>query len=497
MERRIIRILSAVLCVSILLTLTACGDSGRTVIDPDSLETSTVITTESNDTGSQDENGEQTVSGSSNLRFGVTNTKKMPNFISKIKNNTLTVLSSSAGGSSVEFDTQLEIFKELTGIDLKFDTIVVPWSQMPEKLASMVMAGSAPDLFDYAQSSWLSLLKQPYWDDLNKYIDFDDALWKDVKNVAPAISTYNGKRVAFFTTGYGLTGNTIIYNTKLVQDAAEGDASLYDPLDMFYDGKWTWSALQKYVEKISDPDDGIYGIALPNNRISAFIATTGNDIIRINSSTQKLEYNLENKNVTRAFNYAKSLIKLSDLPGTWQGMSMVLSDSLGFFCDVNGAWPLKDSADTIKAVKAGKILAVPFPRDDNVDVYYSGSLSDPTCIPLKAKNPWLASAWLYFKRYMAYNPNKELSAKNEKLYKETYGWPDKLYMLNSPEAHGDVFKKVNVTYTMDVIPFGERLADFDQDTYWSLATNVNVLTSQMVEQVGPSLKTAINRFNSK
>lgn len=495
MNRKITRPISVILCACTLLALTACGGTERKVIDPDSLEASTVITTESGESNTESNVSSQTESGNSNLRFGVTDTKKMPNFLSKIKNNTLTIISSS-NGQSVSQDTNISIFKELTGIDIKFDYVVVPWSQMPEKVASMVMAGSAPDLFSYSQSSWLSLFKQPYWDDLNKYIDFDDALWKNVKDVAPSISTYNGKRVTYFSNGYGITGNMIIYNTELVEDAAAGDASLYDPLDMFYDGKWTWSALQKYVEKISKPTEGVYGIALPDNRISAFIATTGNDIVRFNSS-QKLEYNLENKNVIRAINYAKSLLKVSDLPGTWQGMGMLLNNSLGFYCDINGGWSLKDSGDTIAAVKSGKLSAVPYPRDDNTDTYYCGSLTDPTCIPLNAKNPWLAAAWLYYGRYSAYNPNKELSAKNEKLYKETYGWSDKLYMLNSPEAHPDVFKKIKLEYSINVIPFGERLSDFDQSTYWSLATNVNIPTSQMVEQVGPSLKTAINRYNSK
>lgn len=493
-----IRLISTVISIVLMMSVfTACG-SERTVIDPDSLDTSTIITgeVESTETVSSNVVSDNVGDASSdNTRWGVTNTKKMPNFIKKIDNNVITVITSS-NKQTAEMDVKIDAFKQLTGIDIKFDYIVVPWGQIPERVASMVMAGSAPDMFTYSSSSWLSLMKQPYWDDLNTYIDFDDALWKDVKNTASNISTYNGKRVAYFTMGYGLGGAAIIYNTKLVEDAADGDSSLYDPLQMYYDGKWTWSALKAYVEEISDPEEGVYGIALPDNRVSAFVGSTGNDIIKI-TKDQKLEYNLENKDVIRAFNYVKDLIKISDLPGTWQGMDMALNNTLGFYYGINGAYELYGSADAIAATKSGKLKAVPCPRDDEADVHYASGLSDSTSIPLNAKNPWLAAAWMYFDRYMYYNPNSDLQKTQDKLFKETYGWPEDLYMLVSPERYTEAFKNVKITRTNDVVPFGERLSDFDQSTYWGLATNVNILTSAMVEQVGPNLKTAIARYNSK
>ena len=496
MGKKICRMVGLILTLAVVLSVfSACG-SERKIIDSSDLTSETEIIGTENQVSTDAETSGDGSESSSDLRFGVTSKNKMPNFISKVKDNKWTIISSADQSDSVIVNQQKKAFKKVTGIDIDIEYLVVPWDKMPERVAAMVMAGSAPDLFSYSGTSWLDLLKQPYWDDLNTYIDFNDALWKDTANVNNGIGDYNGKRVGLFTMSYSYCSNAMLYNTKLVEEAAEGNPSLYDPLEMFYEGKWTWDALSKYVNEISDSSAGIYGIALPDNKVSGFISTTGNDIIKIDKD-KKLIYNLDNADVVRAFNYTKELIKMSDMPGTWQGTDMLLNNTLGFFCDINGAYALYASPDTIAATKSGKLSAVPFPRDEKSDAYYVASLSDSTSIPLKAKNPWLAAAWIYFQRYSYYNENADLQKVQEKLFKETYGWSNELYMMLSPEKYPNNFKNTKTKYSTDVTAFGERLSDFDQAGYWSLATDTNVLTSTLIEQVGPSLKTAIARYNNK
>lgn len=434
----------------------------------------------------------KTVNTSGN-RWGVTNTKKMPNFLSKINNKTLKVVTSSEG---IDDAADRLAFKALTGIDIKIDYEVVVWATLPERVAGMVMSGSSPDMFSYTGSMWLNLLKQPYWDDWTKYIDFEDALWKETKSINNGLGDYDGKRVGLFYPSTNSAGGSIIYNTKLVQEAIDNNSKLDDPLKMYYNDKWTWDTLYTFVEEITDLDGGIYGISLPDYAVSKFIASTGEDIIKV-SADKNLKYNLESTNVIRALDFAKKFYKISNVAATWEGASMLLNNTCGFWDNSSGLQALYSSDAMINAVKAGKIKAVPFPRDPKSNTYYIGGVGNSYVLPLDAKNPWLTAAWIYYLRYKSYNPNQSVVEAARKKYMDEYGWSEDIYALTDKKAYTNKFSKLKYTVSPACIAYGERLSDFDQGEYWSMITNPSVLTSTVIETVGPGLKEVINRFNAK
>ena len=517
--------ISFILAAVMLLTLTAgCGKKGQVTESTDSEGTSmsaesagsSVVsngsssaanTTDSNSvsnsnsggvsgdntaTVAQSEGTQQTVA-STGIRWGVTNTKKMPDFISNISNTTLKVVTSSSNNDDA---ADLLAFKALTGLDVTIDYDVVVWSTLPERVASMVLAGDSPDYFEYTTSLWLNLVKQPYWDDWTNYIDFDDALWSETANVNNGLGDYQGKRVGlFFPSNRNGYGASLIYNTKLVQEAIDGNSSLYDPLDMYYNNEWTWDTLYSFVEEITDPDNGVYGISLPDYAVSELISSTGEDIIKVNTD-KTLTYNLESQNVIRALNFAKKFYQISNVAATWEGPSMLLNNTCGFWDNSSGISALYSSDSMVEAVKAGKIKAVPFPRDPQSNTYYAGGRGACYVLPSGAPNPWLTAAWMYYKRYITYNTNADLIAASEKKYMQDYGWSEDLYALIAGDRYSSKYSKLTYTINQDCIPYGERLSDFDQAKYWGMITDPSVLTSTVIETIGPELQEVINRYNA-
>ena len=427
------------------------------------------------------------------IRWGVTNTKKMPNFLSNLKNNALEVVTSD---TDINDAADRAAFKALTGINIKINYEVVAWSSVPERVAARVLGGNSPDLFWYNTSHWLNLVKQPYWSDWNDYIDFSDALWKETASVNNGFGDYDGKRVGLFMESYGYNAS-LIYNTKLVNEAIEGNSDLYDPLKMFYDDKWTWDTLYTFVEEITDLDKGIYGISLPNFSVSQFISGTGEDIIKIGPN-KKLTYNLESANVIRALNFAKKFYQISDMPATWEGPTRLLNNTAGFWNNSSGVAELYVSDNMIKAVKEGKIKAVPFPRDPQSKTYYTTGMSIAYLMPQGAENPWLSAAWMYYQQYKTYNKVASLEKATKQRFMEEYGWPEDIYALSRVKdaEYASKFKKVTLTVKSDCLAAAERMTDFDQATYWKLIVDPSVLTSTVIAEIGPGLKEVISRYNA-
>lgn len=431
---------------------------------------------------------------SSGTKFGVTSTKKMPDYIKNIKSNKLTLV---ATGADTHFNkTELATFKTLTGIDIELDVQSIPWEQQPERVTAMVVAGKAPDLFIYGATGWPDLMKADYWQDWNKYIDMDDALWKEAKEINGDFGMYKGKRTGLVTPEEGTTmAATLAYNTKLVNEAIDSNSKLADPLDMYYKNEWTWDTLYSFVEAITDTESGIYGICLSDYSVSQFIKGTNNDIITLSGG--KMTYNLENKNVVRAINFAKKFYKISNVQATWEGEKMLLNGTAGFYNYSAGMHLLYHSNEMINAVKKGKIKIVPFPRDPEADCYYIEGISDVAMIPDGAKNPYLAAAWMYYVRYKSYNINSKVKSHDESLYMGEYGWSEDIFALCYPEYYPNKFKKVKRKSSTKCIQLGERMNDFDQSTYWKMLVSPTTDTSQVIATCGPDLKEAIARYNSK
>ena len=429
-------------------------------------------------------------------KFGVTSTRKMPNYISKISSPVLKYLSSDKPDDKTQAEMN-KAFKAVTGKDLQFVPTVVDWNTLPDRLAGMVKANQAPDIVKYASIMSPYLVQKPYFQDLNQYIDMDDALWKIAKPYNPDYLTVKGKRYGVIAygkpanDGISLT-NGYVYNVALVKEAIDGNKDLYDPVQMFLDGKWTWDALYAFAEEITtdDNNDGvpeIYGHVMEGSRVNAFIASAGQDIIKIDANG-KFVYNLEHADVLRALNFVKKLGKLSNDPAPWDGLKNVIAKKAGFF--YGNMWWMKDSSASIEATKKGQIAFVPFPRDPNTKNYYVSNTDGNTWfIPLNAKNPYLAAAYLYFNQYSSYNPNRAVQKANEDLMKNTYCWNQQMIDFTTAKV-----KVANVTPITTGV--GERMDGFKADIFWGDAFNPDKVVSKTIEEVAPGLKAGISRYNN-
>ena len=434
---------------------------------------------------------EVTVSGST--KFGVNSTRKMPNYLSKINSPILKILSSDKPTDKSIAETA-KAFKAVTGKDIIFEYTVVEWNSLPDRLAIMVKSGSPPDLMKYYSNTAPFLVQKPYWEDLNKYIDISDALWKVTQSSNPEYFSFKGKRMAVLPVGpsSGTSfANGYYYNVALVKEAISGNKSLYDPVQMFKDGKWTWNTLYQFAEEITTDADNdgvpeIYGHVMEGSRVNAFIGAAGQDIVKIGADG-KMTYNLENPDVLRALNFAKKLGKLSNHPAPWDGLKDIIAKKAGFY--FASIWWSSLSSASLEAKKKNQIAFVPFPRDPNTNITYMGIGGDAYFVSLGAKNPYLAGAYLYFRQYSSYNPNPALVKQNEDVMRDERGFNDQDIAFVSGKV-----KIGNVKYITTGI--GERIDGFNMAQYHKDAFNPGKLVSKTVEELAPGLKAAITRYNN-
>ena len=425
--------------------------------------------------------------------FGVTSTKKMPNYISKITSPNIKVIV-TAKSSEKEMSAFKQAFKAVTGKDIAIQEQVVDWNTLPDRVAGMVAAKQAPDLVTYSLLISPYMIQKPYWEDLNNYINIDDALMKAAKEYNPNdLMTFKGARYAFQPYTPSKNGGSIlatgyIYNTALVKEAIAGNTALYDPQKMFNDDKWTWDALYAFVEEITtdENNDGvpeIYGHVMEGSRADAFVTSAGQDIV--NFKNGKIEYNLEHPDVIRALNMVKKFAQLSNHPAPWEGIAEVVAKKAGFYYG-NAFW-MKDSKAAITAHKNGQIAFVPFPRDNNTKNYYINASGTVYLIPKGSKNPYMAGAYLYAQQYLGYNPNKKVQETAQQNYKD---WG---FTAQEIEYIDGSFNKIKVTPVFTGI--GERIDGFSDTNFGGERVDPNITVTQTIQKCAPVLKAAIKRFN--
>jgi len=420
--------------------------------------------------------------------FGVTNTKKMPNYISKISSPTLKVVSSSATNEKVE-SAHIAAFKAITGKDVKIERTVVEWNSMPDRVAAMVMANTAPDMFSDYASRAIFTSKKPYWENIEDFINISDPMWKDSLEMnSGSWFTKDGIKYAVYPPTYEGVGPAMgyYYNVSLVEEAIQNNSELYDPVEMFMDNKWTWDTLFKFVEEITYDEDAngipeIYGHCMEWSRLDAYVISAGEDFIKFNTDGT-IKNNLNSPNVVRALEQYIKLLKLSNVPDPWNGLSLTFNRKVGFHFG-HAHWMVADAPAAAK--RAGKIKWVPFPRDPKSSTYYQDDQVYVNFIPKGASNPYLAGAWYYFGRYLAYNPVKSVQDAEYQVQRDVYGWSDDEIKLYNGQVKISNLKKIIGGTNTSLDGFDRGYAPQKPET----------VVSKWIEEMMPLLNQAITRFN--
>jgi len=312
----------------------------------------------------------------------------------------------------------------------KITFVYSPYGEKTGKLAAMLAAGNPPDVYapidgfpQYAMNEYA----QP----IDNLINLKDPIWKDVKDAYDATEWIGKHNFVVINKG---ASDVLWYNKTLFENNG-----LETPYDLYKNGNWNWDTFRDSAIKLTQDSDGDkvidqWGFS---SGPEAFIATTGNDLVKINGKSGTIENNLKNTDVVRALTFFQEAG-----PGKFNiiqpDLNAYMNDfQKGKLAMVMGAtW-----GDTVwwkDLMAKGQCSFVPAPKDPNSKDYYVGGSAELWMIPKGAANPEGAAAFYTELRKATIDPEVDKIA-NKSL--ETRGWKTQEIEMNNE------LKKLNYTYS--------------------------------------------------
>lgn len=274
----------------------------------------------------------------------------------------------------------------------KIEYICAPSSlSLNDKLASLISSDDSPDLVTKDALRYPGNISKDYFEPLDKHIDLNSALWKDMKSVIDSYA-WNGKHYYYphtISTSYAIN-----YNKKTIKDN-----NLPDPYELYKQGKWTWEAWLDIMVRFCDKSEDNIGYYAIHSTIDPFILTTGTPLIDAKPNGT-ISNNLQSYNVNRAMQFLEKLsregLSYSDRFTPWVDPATfaVCSDKLLFYC-MEPYWAYTAATEKIQNPQgvdndifntASDFAFVPFPKDTNSDKYYLASDTFGYLIPKGSKN---------------------------------------------------------------------------------------------------------------
>lgn len=402
---------------------------------------------------------------------------KLPDYAFNLKDPVINFLSSS-DGSGEALNNQIALFKKLTGTEIQLKFEVVAWDALQTKLASMVMAGNPPDMYKIAREVSPYLIRKDLFEPLDKYYDFNDPLWRDMKDVNK-ILIYKGKQLGM-ADGEPKVIQTIIYNKNLIEEAG-----LDDPRELYYKGEWTWDKFLEYARELTYDTDGdgnpdVFGASIPDYASMYFAVGTGNDIVKFNEDGT-ITNNLRDPNFNRAFDFVNKLGQIWIDPVSWDVQKNFAAGKIAM---IQLHYWFTAIAPLNEMKKNKEISFVPLPQDPKAEKKYGPAFITDFFIPRGCDNPYAAAAWYAFGRLNTLQPDPELKQKDLEMRRKDWGWDEEDDKMAMEEM---------VNNMIPVSLVGDRVPGFTMQSHlWNQPFRQN--WSQVVEEVYPALQEAIDKL---
>ncbi len=227
-----------------------------------------------------------------------------------------------------------------------------------EKLAELILSNDIPDMFWFENNFPNTVIKDMF-QPIDSIVDFDSALWRDVKDYADIFTLGDNHYVAPVSFE---AQSMITYDQKIIETYG-----LDDPYELYLEGDWTWDTFDSIMREwvsLGTEDDPHYGV---NGWIqSHLIYTTGKTLISRDEDTGLYVSNIEDSDVERAATFMQTLAKDGIYKGGWIGdAESCFKENILFYA--MGEWA---SIDTHTPKEGDTWKRVPMPRDPNADEYY-------------------------------------------------------------------------------------------------------------------------------
>ena len=414
---------------------------------------------------------------------GVTSTKKVPAWMKKIKSGELTMLTGSAYGEGTNneaYKNTKEVFKSLTGKELKVNAKIVDFNNLRSTLQTMVFSGNGPDTFGIYNGVGYYLRNKGLTRDIRDYINMNDAVWDPMKEYSE-VMFFKGDLTGVVATtgGNGLYG--FAYNKKLLNQAG-----LDDPWELYKKGKWNITTFLEYVEELTvdknhDNTPEVFGVSMAPEDLFKMALSSGEDLVKFNDDGS-VTNNLRSATFTRYASYARQIQKVGSYDTeSWTRAQRFKQGKIAM-CAGN-IWSQFQNYGDMK--KNGEIGWVPYPMDINAKVHYLANEFQVNFLPKNSKNPEGAAAFLYTLRYMDVNPNAKKTAEEKAKYINEYKYSEEEWNFIQEDLKLP-FEVKHLTYNWGHVP------DFKYQSLW------NVFTTDwptLVEEVYPSLDAALKAQN--
>ena len=218
-------------------------------------------------------NGSSTTSSSADSGNASGNTSSTANSSTSGTDNNSTDNSSASnnGGSVVEAPSNGTTLKWLGYYDLNTDDkeivdkfadegytveyISTSSAEYFTKLAQLVASSDSPDMVRYEWQSYPHGVANNLYTSLDDYVDFDSDTWSGMKDMIENFN-YGGKH--YYLPYRVNAGVVLIYN----QTALDDEGIKTDPLELYKEGKWTWTAWKDIMTEWCNIGDEVQRLSM-------------------------------------------------------------------------------------------------------------------------------------------------------------------------------------------------------------------------------------------
>lgn len=329
---------------------------------------------------------------------------------------------------SAEKRTDLSLFEEKGGT---IEYIRTTSLKKYDDLATKVLSDNVPDMFWYEQNMTFPCnVVQGMFQPVDDIVDFDSALWSDVKEAAEDY-TINGKH--YVAPVKFEIQSVLTYDTQVIE--ANG---LEDPYQLYLEGKWDWNTFEELMQEwvaLGDEENIHYGV---NGWLHAHIFhSTGKSLVEYDETTQQYVSNVNDADLERAANFLYDLTKDNLYYGDWIGQaSDCFKKNILFYA--MGTWA---SSDTHTPADGESWMCVPIPKDPNSDVYYQSSTPNAYMWVKGSTKSEAMKCWMECAKIVN-TQESYIQTNKAKFMENNPNWSETAYDLVNIELLSDKFTQV-------------------------------------------------------
>ena len=261
-------------------------------------------------------------------------------------------------------------------------------------LSEKISSDDSPDLCDKVDNTFPYLISMNRYEDLTNYIDTTSPQWLEFTDVIEHYS-FKGGRYFYPTTVKVMPQFLIYVKTKYIQCG-----NLPDPEKQWLKNEWTWGEFLMGATGILNSEFGSEDILIGGSDIfDNFLVSTGGSLFSYNGS--RFVSGLSTKNANRVF----------DLLSSYE---VKFADNIDANDEIENVVFLSGDEYTLAELRKTDLTvgAVPYPRDDNCEVYYCKAVADGFLVPKGAKNIQSAASFINTSRIA--DASEEQREKNDK-----------------------------------------------------------------------------------